>query len=380
MGPVAMQILLPALPVIKDDFTVSTDVAQLTLSLSMLAIAIGTLTYGPLSDKYGRKPVMIVGLVITLIGSLFCLFANSIITLIIGRFVQAFGGAVGLVLARAIVRDVYGAEQAARVIATLVMVMVVLPMMSPAVGGELMSRFGWHSVFVVIAFLSLAIMLMMVKSLPETLQEPVPFEGIKAMLATFIRLLSSRVFSGYAFCVTFVSVVFFSFISAAPEIMVSVLNRPPTEYGYYFIMIPAGFMIGNYVARHFGHSMGMDRMIGLGAAIALGGITLAVALQLAGLHQPVAIFAPISLAVFGNGITLPNAQAAAINEFPKFAGSASGLTGFLQMAFSAVAAQLVAIIFNGTIYPLLTLMFCASLASMLCFRYGVQQSQARQAS
>jgi len=374
-----MQILLPALPVIKDDFTVSTDVAQLTLSLSMLAIAIGTLTYGPLSDKYGRKPVMIVGLIITLIGSLFCLFANSIITLIIGRFVQAFGGAVGLVLARAIVRDVYGAEQAARVIATLVMVMVVLPMMSPAVGGELMSRFGWHSVFVVIAFLSLAIMLMMGKGLPETLQEPVPFEGIKAMLATFIRLLSSRVFSGYAFCVTFVSVVFFSFISAAPEIMVSVLNRPPTEYGYYFIMIPAGFMIGNYVARHFGHSMGMDRMIGLGAAIALGGITLAVVLQLAGLHQPVALFAPISLAVFGNGITLPNAQAAAINEFPKFAGSASGLTGFLQMAFSAVAAQLVAIIFNGTIYPLLTLMFCASLASMLCFRYGVQQSQARQA-
>lgn len=141
MGPVAMQILLPALPVIKDDFAVSTDVAQLTLSLSMLAIAIGTLTYGPLSDKYGRKPVMIVGLIITLVGSLFCLFANSIITLIIGRFVQAFGGAVGLVLARAIVRDVYGAEQAARVIATLVMVMVVLPMMSPAVGGELMSRF-----------------------------------------------------------------------------------------------------------------------------------------------------------------------------------------------------------------------------------------------
>lgn len=378
MGPVAMQILLPALPVIKDDFAVSADVAQLTLSLSMFAIAIGTLTYGPLSDKYGRKPIMLVGLIITLIGSLFCLFANSIITLIIGRFVQAFGGAVGLVLARAIVRDVYGAEQAARVIATLVMVMVVLPMMSPAVGGELMSRFGWHSVFVVIAMLSLLMMLMMGKSLPETLQEPVPFEGVSAMLATFVRLLSSRVFCGYAFCVTFVSVVFFSFISAAPEIMVSVLDRPPTEYGYYFIMIPAGFMIGNYVARHFGYSVGMDRMIGLGAVIALGGITLAVALQLVGLHHPVALFAPISLAVFGNGITLPNAQAAAINEFPKIAGSASGLTGFLQMAFSAVAAQLVAIIFNGTIYPLLTLMFCASLASMLCFRFGVQQSQARQ--
>ena len=377
MGPAAMQILLPALPVIKDSFAVSTDVAQLTLSLSMLAIAIGTLTYGPLSDKYGRKPVMLIGLSITLIGSIFCLLANTITTLIIGRFIQAFGGAVGLVLARAIVRDVYGAEQAARVIATLVMVMVVIPMMSPALGGELMHRFGWHSVFVVIAFLSFTIMLLMGKSLPETLEEPVPFEGVRAMLGTFGKLLGSRVFCGYAFCVTFVSVVFFSFISAAPEIMVSVPNRPPTEYGYYFIMVPAGFMIGNYVARHFGHSMGMDRMIGLGASIALAGITLAVFLQLVGFHQPIALFAPISLAIFGNGISLPNAQAAAINEFPRFAGSASGLTGFLQMAFSAVAAQVVAMIFNGTIYPLLTLMFTASLISMLCFRFGVQQSQAR---
>ncbi len=368
-----MQILLPALPVIKDSFAVSTDVAQLTLSLSMLAIAVGTLTYGPLSDKYGRKPVMLAGLIITLLGSLLCLVANSIVSLIIGRFIQAFGGAVGLVLARAIVRDVYGADQAARVIATLVMVMVVIPMLSPALGGELMNLFGWHSVFVVIAVLSTVMMLLLGRSLPETLREPVPFEGIQAMLATFLQLLKSRVFSGYAFCVTFVSVVFFSFISAAPEIMVSVLERPPTEYGYYFILVPAGFMIGNYVARHFGSRLGMDRMIGLGASIALGGISLAVGLQVLGLHQPIALFAPISLAVFGNGITLPNAQAAAINEFPQYAGSASGLTGFLQMAFSAIAAQFVAVIFNGTMYPLLALMFCASLASLLSFRLGVQR-------
>lgn len=372
MGPAAMQILLPALPVIKDTFAVSNDVAQLTLSLSMLAIAMGTLVYGPLSDKYGRKPVMLAGLFVTLLGSAFCLVANSIETLILGRFVQAFGGAVGLVLARAIVRDVYGAEQAARVIATLVMVMVVIPMLSPAVGGELMHRFGWHSVFTVIGLLCLVIMFLLGVKLPETLARPVPFEGTKAMLMTFARLLRSRAFCGYAFCVTFVSVVFFSFISAAPEIMVSVLHRPPTEYGYYFILIPAGFMIGNYVARHFGHAMGMNRMISLGATIALAGISLAVILQLIGLHQPIALFAPVSLAIFGNGITLPNAQAAAINEFPEFAGSASGLTGFLQMAFSAMAAQTVAIIFNGTVYPLLALMFTASLLSMICFRLGVQ--------
>ncbi len=372
LGPGSMQILLPALPIIKETFQVSNDVAQLTLSLSMLAIALGTLTYGPLSDKYGRKPIMLVGLSITVAGSVFCYFANSIESLIVGRIIQAFGGAVGLVLARAIVRDVYGAQEAARVIATLVMVMVVLPMISPAFGGEIIQRFGWQSVFVVMALLSLIILVVLIVKLPETLESPVPFEGFGSMLMTFVRLLQSRAFCGYAFCVTFVSVVFFSFISAAPEIMVSVLHRPPTEYGYYFIMVPVGFMTGNYVARHYGRIFALNKMIAFGASVGIGGIALAICLQLLGFHQPIALFAPIALAVFGNGITLPNAQAAAINEFPKFAGSASGLTGFLQMSFSAVAAQLVAVIFNGTVYPLLLLMLAASLLSLICFRLGVK--------
>ena len=371
LGPVGMQILLPALPVIKQTFDVSNDVAQLTLSLSMLAIAIGTLVYGPLSDKYGRKRVMLAGIVITLIGSVVCFIADSIVLLISGRFIQAFGGAVGLVLARAIVRDVYGAEEAAQVIATLVMVMVVLPMMSPALGGELMHQFGFESVFIVIALASSLAFVFLFLWLPETLAKPVPFEGVKSMLITFSNLFSSRVFCGYAFCVTFVSVVFFSFISAAPEIMVSVLKRPPTEYGYYFIMIPAGFMTGNYVARHFGKTISIDNMIAIGASIGIIGIVLALLLQFLDMNSPFALFLPIALAVFGNGITLPNAQAAAINEFPEYAGTASGLTGFLQMSVSSVAAQAVALIFNGTVYPLLGLMLVASLISLLTFRWGV---------
>ena len=280
LGPAGMQILLPALPVIQDDFSVSNDVAQLTLSLSMFSIAIGTLVYGPMSDKYGRKPTMLLGIFIAIIGSIFCYLADSIGWLIAGRIIQAFGGAVGLVLARAIVRDVYGAEESARVIATLVMVMVIAPMMSPALGGEMMNRFGWESVFLVMAGASVIIFVFLILRQPETLVTPVQFEGIGSMLRTFDGLLKSRPFCGYAFCVTFVSVVFFSFISAAPEIMVSVLNRPPTEYGYYFVMIPIGFMIGNYVTRHFGRSISIDSMIVLGNTIAIGGIVLAIVLNL----------------------------------------------------------------------------------------------------
>ncbi len=378
LGPAAMQILLPALPVIKDTFQVSNDVAQLTLSLSMFAIAIGTLIYGPLSDKYGRRVIMLLGLAITIAGSIFCFLATSIDLLILGRFIQAFGGAAGLVLARAIVRDVYEAEDAARVIATLVMVMVVIPMLSPALGGELMDQFGWQSVFIAIAFFGVLIFLFSISYLPETLQEPIPFEGAGAVLVTFMSLFKSPAFCGYAFCVTFVSVVFFSFISAAPEIMVSVLDRPPTEYGYYFIMIPLGFMSGNYVTLYFGRSKELNRLITWGASISIVGIALAFILLSLGIKHPLALFVPISIAIFGNGITLPNAMAAAINEFPNLAGSASGLTGFLQMAFSAVAAQVVALIFNGTVYPLLVMMFSAAVLSLVSFKLGV--SAERQAA
>ena len=204
LGPSATQILLPAVPVIRQDFAVSDDIAQLTLSLSMAAIAFGTLTYGPLADKFGRRPIILLGLFICFAGSLLCALAGTIELLVVGRFVQAFGAAVGLVLARAIIRDVYGPAESARVIATLVMVMVVIPMISPAVGGELLVRYGWESIGTAFAIFSLAVLFMTGFSLPETLKEPVPFEGVGSMLRTFGELLSSRVFSGYAFCVAFV--------------------------------------------------------------------------------------------------------------------------------------------------------------------------------
>jgi MFS transporter, DHA1 family, multidrug resistance protein len=376
LGPVAMQILLPAIPVLKESFQVSTSTAQLTLSLSMASIALATLAYGPLSDRFGRKPILLLGMLIAIIGSVLCILAPTIELLIAGRIVQAAGAAVGLVIARAIVRDIYGAKEAASVIATLVMVMVAMPMISPAVGGEMMVLFGWRSVFYLVGAVSALILVILYLRLPETIKEPIHFSGVGNMIGSFATLLRARVFCGYAFNVAFVSVVFFSFIAAAPEIMVTVLQRPATEYGYYFMMIPAGFMMGNYVARHYSSSKGIHTLIDYGTRISIAGIVLALLLQWIGLRHPLALFLPISLAIFGNGITLPNAQAGAINEFPAMAGTASGLTGFLQMSFSAVAAQIVAVIFNGTLYPMLFLMLFAATVSLLSFRLFVPSFKA----
>jgi len=370
LGPIAMQIMLPAIPVVRQTFAVSTGTAQLTLSLSILSIAVATLIYGPLSDRFGRRPVMLTGLCITVLGSLLCMLANSIEWLIAGRIVQAAGGAVGLVLARAMVRDTYPADRAAGVIATLVMVMVVMPMLSPLVGGELLVRFDWHSIFFLTAGFSLVLLVLMLRTMPETMQTPTPFTGLMSMLHGFATLLGSRVFTAYAMNVAFVSVTFFTFISAAPEIMVSVLHRPANEYGYYFVMVPAAFMLGNYVTRWFSRRAGVRRMIINGSWLSITGIALALLLHLIGVHHPLALFLPIAMTTFGNGISMPNAQAAAINEFPEMAGSASGLTGFLQMGFSAVAAQLVALLYNGTVYPMMLLMLSAAVLSLLSFYFA----------
>lgn len=371
LGAIAMQILLPGVPIIKESFAVSTSVAQLTLSLSMAAIALATLIYGPLSDRYGRRPVLLTGIGITIIGSVLCIVAPTIELLIAGRIVQAAGGAVGMVVARAIVRDVYNAADSASVIATLVMVMVIMPMISPAVGGELIVRFDWRAVFYLVAIISVVLLIWSLYAIPETLQEPVPFTGMSNLITSYGTLLKNPVFSAYGLSVAFVSVMFFSFISAAPEIMISVLERPETEYGYYFIMIPMGFMIGNYVTRLYGRRFGIHRMIDYGSRISIAGVALAIVIHLLGVTHPAGLFVPIAFAIFGNGITLPNAQAGAINAAPKMAGSASGLTGFMQMGFSAIAAQAVALIFNGTVYPMLILMLVAAILSLSFFKYLV---------
>ncbi len=371
LGPGGMNILLPALPIIRAEFGITTETVQLALSVAIFAIALGSLTYGPLSDKYGRIVTLLSGLAVCLIGCVIGYFATTIEVLVIGRFIQAFGASAGLVIARAIVRDVYEAHRAAHAIATITMIMTILPMISPMVGGLLMDAFGWPSVFICIAVTTLILGALLYRYVPETLAEPVPFEGIRSMLTTFMHLMKSSSFCAYAFCVAFMSVVFFSFLSAAPEIMVSVLHRPPTEFGYYFIMLPIGFATGNNITRYLSTRFEMKQLIAMGIALSLIGTITALALQLLGVHHPLALFVPVAVAFAGNGISMPNAQAAAINEFPNLAGSASGLTGFLQMSLSAAAAQIVAALYNGTVYPLLFFMICASLLALCCFVFGL---------
>jgi MFS transporter, DHA1 family, multidrug resistance protein len=364
LAPFSLQIFLPSLPAIQAEFAVSAGVAQLTLSLSLLANAVATLAFGPLSDRLGRRPVLLAGLAAFVGGSGLCALAPSIGTLIAARIVQSVGAAAGMVLARAIVRDVHDRERSATVIAYLTTAMVVAPMLAPTIGAVLIDLISWRAIFVLVTVVGVAVTWQTARRLMETRIASGPGGGIWRGAGTLLR---SPPFVAYALQSTFAIAVFFSFISGAPYFMIDVLHRPATEYGLYFMLVSAGFMAGNLLAARTTARVGLDRMILIGSALALAATLLTLALLLSWGWRPLALFAPMLAAAFANGLTIPNAQAGAISVDPLLAGTASGLAGFLQMFVAAVVSQAVGALQDGTPYPMLAFMIGCALLSLSGF-------------
>jgi DHA1 family bicyclomycin/chloramphenicol resistance-like MFS transporter len=355
-GPFAMQIFLPALPAIQLSFAVSPATAQLTLSASMVAIAVGTLIYGPLSDRYGRRPILLSGLFVFVLGGLGCALAPDIHTLIVARIVQAAGGAAGMVIARAVARDHYGPRGAANVIARLTMVMVVAPMVAPAIGGVIVDVANWRAIFALVCIAGIVVIGAVLIMFHESHHAEDRMEAAAGMLRGFVQLLASPRFVVLALYPAFSSTIFFSFISGAPYVMVGLLHRPATEYGLYFMLVAGGFMLGNFASVRLMTRYTTLSLMTTGMLIALAGVSIAILFVVAGVLSPVTLFLPVMLAQFGQGIGLPNAQAEVINVFPLRAGTASALTSFSQMMFAAVGSQILGVLQNGTPWPLLILM------------------------
>lgn len=362
LGPMAMQIFLPALPSVQTGFGVDAATAQLTLSLAALSIAVATLFYGPLSDRVGRRPALLGGLVVYLVGSVACALATSMGWLILGRVVQAAGGCAGIVLTRAIVRDLFDRERSASVLAYVTMAMVSAPMMAPVLGGILTDYAGWRSLFVFGGVVGLAVLAVVALELPET----APARSASAKRAGYaaLDLLRSRAFCGYALQGGFSMAVFFSFLGAAPYLMVTVLGRPASEYGFFSIVVSGAFMLGNFTAGRFTARVGSDRMIVLGSVGSLAGAAILLGLVLAGVWSPLTLFLPTAIGAFSQGLSMPNAQAAVVSVNPAAAGSASGLAGFLQMGMAGLAAQVVGSLQDGTPYPMAVAMTVSAAAAL----------------
>lgn len=363
-GPLSMQIFLPALPAIQQGFQVDPAASQLLISLAMAAFGVAQLAYGPLSDRFGRRPVLIVGLVMFLVGSAMCLLAPSLSVLVAGRIVQAAGSAAGMVLPRAIIRDLCDRHEAARGIARLTTIMVIAPMLAPLVGAALSDLIHWRVIFLVMtAFAGLTVWLAL-RRLTESHHARTPLPGPAGLLDSYRELLRQRMFVAYAGFAASTMGMFFTFMSAAPYLAIQVMGISATQYGLWFAAVSLFYIVGNLSTSRAAELFGLEGSLALGGGIALaGGVLLMVTCGL-GDWTPVSILGPALLMGLGNGIGLPQAQAGAVSVDLKRSGAASGLAGFTQMIAGAILAQTVGLLENGTPWPMGVLMLLCALAAL----------------
>jgi len=357
-GPVALNIYLPALPLVQADFGVSLARAQSTLSLALLAFAAGILVYGPLSDRFGRRPVVLAGLAISLVGTLACLIAPSIEALVAGRAIQSLGFAAGLVVSRAIVGDLYPRERMARVLATLTMIMVLGPTVSPLLGGWLTVEWTWRAIFVVLLVAGCVIAWLAWRWLPETRSTATQSATVATIARASVVLLGKPAFSGYVLQGGVIYATFLVFISYAPYVLVDALGRPPTEYGLYYLLLAGGYFLGNWSVTRLAHRRPLEWLTVQGVAIAAVACLAALGLVAIGFQHPLAIFLPIGVLGFGQGMALPNITASAVALAPGNAGVASSLLGFSQQLIGASCLQAMSLFATSSVYPMLT--FCAT--------------------
>ena len=341
VGSLSLNILVPALPGLATKFAADPASVQLTVSLYLMGLAAAQLVFGPLSDRFGRRPVVLAGLALASLASTAAIFAANIASLVVARIAQSLGASTGQTIGRAIIRDLYDREHAASMIGLVTSVVVLMPMVAPLIGGILDTLFGWEAIFVFSAGVSFTVFAWAALALPETRSlSPMPrWEGhFRTDLAA---LASSPRFFGYALCAGFGSAPFFSFLGGAPHVVVTLLGHTSAEYGLWFFIPSIGFMAGNFAVSRLTARFGIDALIWWGIALTIIGCLLNVLVYVALPGWEMAtIFLPQIVIGVGNGLLLPTSIASAVSIRPQVAGTASGATGFIQMAIGAAAAQL----------------------------------------
>ena len=353
IGSLSLNILVPALPGIAAQLATDLGNVQLTVSLYLVGLAFSQLLLGPLSDRFGRRPVILGGLALAALASFAAIFAGTITGLIVARVVHALGASTGQVVGRAIIRDLYDRERAAAVLGLVTSAMVVFPMLSPLVGGILDTLFGWESIFVFVAIASFSVLAWAVMMLPETRPRGAATSTPGQFLIDLRALMSSPRFIGYALMGALGSAPFYTFLGGGPYVVVTMMGRSSAEYGIWFAFSAIGFMAGNFTASRLTMRYGVDRMILAGILVTIAGALIpAVICMIDRNIEPVAVFLPQTLISYGNGLLLPTAIAGAVSIRPQVAGAASGITGFTQMAIGAVAVQIVSYAIAGAASPL----------------------------
>ena len=338
VAPISLYMLVPALPLLATSFASDISIAQMTVSLYMVGIACSQILMGPLSDRFGRRPVLLVGLGLMVVASAACTSAHSLPQLIAARFFQALGGATGMVVSRAIIRDLYGRERISSMISLVIAVMMIAQMLSPLTGGLIETAFGWRAIFYVITAGSIVVAAAIAIALPETRRaRPKTGSGFRGDVGS---LLTSRAFIGYVLCQVLASQIIFAFAGGGPYIVVTHMGRTGAEYGAWFATTGFAYLIGNLFCVRFSPRYQLEKLIWFGLALQLFGSLLNLIWGIAGINQePSWLFGTQMIVMFANAFVMSNSAAGAISVRPEAAGTASGAMGFLQMGLGSFLSQ-----------------------------------------
>jgi DHA1 family bicyclomycin/chloramphenicol resistance-like MFS transporter len=352
LNSLSINMIVPALPSMAAGLATDFASVQLTLSSYLFATAIAQLVHGPLSDKFGRRPVLMTGMLLYILASVICLVATSVWIVILGRILQGVGAAAGFALGRAIVRDLYEREKAASMLGYITMGFSLAPMVAPLLGGLISDHFGWRLIFLFLTGVGCTLLLITWTALPET-RRPVP-EGEKRIgfLASFAILAKIPAFWAYALATGFMTSVFFAFLGGTPYVAMTLFGMTGTDYGLYFVFVPIGFFIGNFLTARLTMRVGSGRMMRIGNLVSLGASIGSLLLLASGWRHPLALFAPIYLVGLSNGLSNNNAIAGAVSVRPHLAGAASGIAGSFQIGFGAVATVIIGYLLTLTSSPM----------------------------
>lgn len=369
VAPLSTDMYLPALPTIGQFFQADAAHVQLTLSVYLIGFAGGQLIMGPLSDRFGRRPVLIAGLIIFLISSIACLLASSIVALTTARLFQAVGACAGSAISRAMVRDIHGTQNAARLLAHMGTAMATAPLVGPLIGGQLTASYGWQSNFVVLAGIAVILLLLSVFTLPETHTQPDLLAlSARRMGLNYTALAKHPEFRNFTLSNAFSFAGLFAFISGSSFVLIDGFGLGPKAFGFAFGVVVLGYMAGTQVSVRISREMALENVVGLGGRIGLiagiGGV-------LTVLIAPPSIFTvivPMFCYNIAVGFIMPNTMAGAIGPFPHMAGAASALMGFVQMTMAALSGALVGYLYDGTPVPMMAVIGACGALSWLFTR------------
>lgn len=358
-----MNVFLPSLPGMADYFEAEYSLLQLSVGIYLGASAVLQIIIGPVSDQMGRRPVLLWGLALFMVATLGCILAPTVGVFLFFRMCQAMV-AVGMVLGRAAVRDLYPTEKAASMLGYITMVMAMVPMLAPAVGGALDQLAGWKANFWLLFFAGGLVWLVTWRDFGETKSR----SGLTlaAQFGEYPELLRSPRFWGYSLTATFASGAFFSYLGGAPFVGTVVFEMSPAQLGLFLGAPALGYAAGNGLSGYFSQRLGTNRMIVIGCLVATAGVTLSLVLFLIDKGTPLSFFGLVTCLGLGNGMAMPNATAGSMSVRPHLAGSASGLSGAIMLGGGATLSVLAGNMLTPETgaFPLLWIMVATSVLAL----------------